>query len=43
MGIPVIGFGPGEYKLAHMTNECCDAKAVANACLFYTELCAQLG
>ncbi|MGM9535611.1 MAG: YgeY family selenium metabolism-linked hydrolase, partial [Intestinibacter sp.] len=24
MGVPTIGFGPGEYKLAHMVDENCD-------------------
>ncbi|MGM9568433.1 MAG: YgeY family selenium metabolism-linked hydrolase [Clostridia bacterium] len=38
MGVPTIGFGPGEYKLAHMTNEHCDPKKVEAACRFYTRL-----
>lgn len=38
MGVATIGFGPGEYKLAHMTNECCDPKKVEDACRFYTQL-----
>ena len=42
MGIPTIGFGPGEYKLAHMTNERCDPQKVADACEFYTHLIARL-
>lgn len=42
MGIPTIGFGPGEYKLAHMTNEHCAVRDVADACRFYTCLMAQL-
>ncbi len=38
MGVAAIGFGPGEYKLAHMTNEHCDPEKVKDACRFYTEL-----
>lgn len=38
MKIPTIGFGPGEYKLAHMTNEHCDPKKVVSACRFYMRL-----
>lgn len=38
MGVATIGFGPGEYKLAHMTNERCDPKKVEDACRFYTQL-----
>ena len=38
MGIPTIGFGPGNYKLAHMTDECCDPKQVEDACRFYARL-----
>lgn len=36
MGIPTIGFGPGEYKLAHMRNESCDVDQIIEACGFYT-------
>ena len=35
MGIPTIGFGPGEYKLAHMRNESCDVDQIIEACGFY--------
>ena len=38
MGVAVIGFGPGEYKLAHMTDERCDPQKVEDACRFYTQL-----
>jgi len=42
MGVPCIGFGPGEYKLAHMTNENCDPQKVVDACEFYTRLIENL-
>jgi putative selenium metabolism hydrolase len=38
LGIPTIGFGPGEYKLAHMPNEHCSVRQIVNACHFYTQL-----
>jgi len=38
MGIPTIGFGPGEYKLAHMCNEHCKVNQIIDACNFYTRL-----
>ena len=38
MGAPTIGLGPGEYKLAPMTNERCDPQKVKDACKFYTQL-----
>ncbi|WP_312118113.1 YgeY family selenium metabolism-linked hydrolase [Brevibacillus reuszeri] len=38
MGIPTIGFGPGDYKLAHMTNESCEVKQIVESCHFYTTL-----
>jgi putative selenium metabolism hydrolase len=38
MGIPTIGFGPGEYKLAHMRNENCAVDQIIEACAFYTRL-----
>lgn len=36
MGIPTIGFGPGEHKLAHMRNESCEISQILDACEFYT-------
>ncbi len=38
MGIPTIGFGPGEYKLAHMADENCKVSQIIEACTFYTTL-----
>jgi putative selenium metabolism hydrolase len=38
MGIPTIGFGPGEYKLAHMRNENCKIEQITEACGFYIRL-----
>ncbi|MEA4972278.1 MAG: YgeY family selenium metabolism-linked hydrolase [Candidatus Metalachnospira sp.] len=36
MGIPTIGFGPGEYKLAHMINEHCSVQKIKDALKVYT-------
>jgi putative selenium metabolism hydrolase len=38
LGIPTIGFGPGEYKLAHMRDENCEVDQILEACGFYTHL-----
>ncbi len=42
LGIPTIGFGPGEYKLAHMTNERCAVSQIAEACSIYTKVIDKL-
>lgn len=38
LGIPTIGFGPGEYKLAHMRNERCAVGQIVEACSVYARL-----
>ena len=42
MGIPTIGFGPGEYKLAHMRDENCEVEKIKEACRFYTGVIREL-
>ena len=38
MGIPTIGFGPGDSKMAHMRNEHCEVNQIVDACRFYAQL-----
>lgn len=38
MGIPCIGFGPGDNKLAHVRNEKCAISQIVEACEVYTQL-----
>lgn len=38
LGIPTLGFGPGDYKLAHMRDECLPTLEIIKAASFYTEL-----
>lgn len=42
LSIPTIGFGPGEYKLAHMRNESCEVQQIVDACGFYTHVIQQI-
>lgn len=42
MGIPTIGFGPGEYKLAHMRDERCSISQIQEALEIYCELIKEL-
>jgi acetylornithine deacetylase/succinyl-diaminopimelate desuccinylase-like protein len=41
-GIPTIGFGPGDKKLAHMIDEHCLLDQIVDACGFYTALIGNL-
>jgi putative selenium metabolism hydrolase len=38
LGIPTIGFGPGDPKLAHTRNENCAVSQILEACAFYMRL-----
>lgn len=40
LGIPVIGFGPGDWKLAHMIDEACEISQIIHACGFYANVMA---
>lgn len=42
MGTPCIGFGPGEYKLAHMKDERCSINQIKEACQVYCRLIKEL-
>lgn len=42
MGVPCIGFGPGEYKLAHMRDERCAVTQIEEACRVYGQLIKEL-
>lgn len=41
-GIPTIGFGPGEHKLAHMRDEKCAVNQIWEACEVYTRVIEKL-
>jgi putative selenium metabolism hydrolase len=41
-GIPTIGFGPGDHKLAHMRNEKCAIDQIVDACEVYIRVTNQL-
>lgn len=43
LGIPTIGFGPGEYKLAHMRDEKCAIGQIVDACAMYANVIKNWG
>jgi len=42
LGIPTIGFGPGDPKLAHMLDERCAVQQIIEACGFYISLIGRI-
>ncbi len=42
LGIPTIGFGPGDYRLAHMRDESCPVQQIVDACGFYVRVVEKL-
>ncbi len=42
LGIPTIGFGPGEHKLEHMRNEKCEVRQILDACAVYVSVIREL-
>jgi acetylornithine deacetylase/succinyl-diaminopimelate desuccinylase-like protein len=42
LGVPTLGFGPGEYKLAHMRDERCETRQITEACAVYRALINRL-
>lgn len=42
LGIPTIGFGPGDYRLAHMRDESCPVQQIVDACGFYARVMEKL-
>jgi putative selenium metabolism hydrolase len=42
LGIPTIGFGPGDYKQAHMRDERCEVSQILEACAVYTRVIGRL-
>ncbi|MDV7397462.1 M20/M25/M40 family metallo-hydrolase, partial [Arthrospira platensis SPKY1] len=38
LGIPTIGFGPGDYRMAHARDERIPLRQIVEACRFYIEV-----
>lgn len=42
LGIPTMGFGPGDSKRAHTVDEYCEISQIPDAAMFYAALCQSL-